>query len=194
MKNDLSNKINIPRPQFQLPERRDPTSSIKFSEMSTLKKNHSKIENKIKIEQSLSEIHLEEVNSFNDPNITYISMLKKTEKQKENNITNDEEILPTNLSTKEKNNSPKDKIKIINFKIDNESKIISGENDQKIQKRKSMKNVNFLTQSQFSETSFINGEEKMKNLVKKSRKSCNTSRSHRSLSKPIIDKVIYSLK
>jgi hypothetical protein len=189
MKNDLSNKINIPRTQFQFPERKDPTSSIKFSEISTLKKNQSKIENKIKIEQSLSEIRLEEVNSFNDPNITYLSMLKKTEKQKENNITNDEEILPTNLSTKERNNSPKDKIKIINFKIDNESKIISGEIDQKIQKRKSLKNVNFLTQSQFSETSFINGEEKMKNLVKKSKKSCNTSRSHRSSSKPIIDKV-----
>lgn len=189
MKNDLTNKIQIPRPQFQFSDRKDPTSSIKLSEISTLKKNQSKIENKIRIEQSLSEIRLEEVNSFNDPNITYLSMLKKPEKQKENNITNDEEILPTNLSTKEKVNSPKDKIKIINFKIDNESKIISGENDLKIQKRKSIKNVNFLTQSQFSETSFINGEEKMKNLVKKSKKSCNTSRSIRSISKPIIDKV-----
>ena len=171
-------------------EKKDPASSIKFSEVSTLKKNQSKIENKIKIEQSLSEIRLEEVNSFNDPNITYLSMLKKDGgKNKENNITRDEEVLPTNLSTKERENTPKNKIQIINFKLNNDSKGQIEEGFNFTKTFKTVKTVNYQAHSQFSESSLINGEEKLKNLVRKSKKNSDTSRSKKSSSKHYIDNV-----
>ena len=176
MKNEIISKIPLPR---QNSNHRDPGNSIKLSEISTLKKGHSKLENKIKIEQSLSEIKLEEVNSSNDPNITYLSILKKREKQKENNITNDDEILPTNLSTKEKVVSPKEKIKIIKLKI-KDPKLYCLNNEENEKRGRTFKTMNNLAQSQFSETSFINGEEKLKNLVKRSMKSQNTSRSQKS--------------
>ena len=112
-------------------------------------------------------------------------------KQKETNITIDEEVLPTNLSTKENAISLKEKIKIINLKINNSNLVCFNYEDFQI-RTKTMKTVNNLAQSLFSETSFINGEEKLKNLVRKSMKNNNTSRSQKSSSNFYFDKVNFS--
>lgn len=189
MKNELTSRIPFPQKGSNLIK--DPGSSIKLCDISTLNKNQSKVENKIKIEQSLSEIRLEEINSFNDQNNTYLSILKKRKKQKETNITIDEEVLPTNLSTKENAISLKEKIKIINLKINNSNLVCFNYEDFQI-RTKTMKTVNNLAQSLFSETSFINGEEKLKNLVRKSMKNNNTSRSQKSSSNFYFDKVNFS--
>ena len=177
MKNDFTSINHFIRHHSNIIEKKDPTCSIKLSDNSTLKKGP--FENKIKIEQSLSEIRLEELGSYNDPNITYLSILKIREKPNVNNITNDNEILPTNLSTNEQIISQRDKIETINIQI-KDSNLINFKIDDKINTSKTCKIINNMSQSQFSKASFINCEEKFKNLVKKSRKSNNTSRSQNS--------------
>ena len=164
MKNDLVS-IN-PFPNTNIKELKvDRTNSVKLSDASIKlgPLNTDKISQSL---QSLSEIKLEEIS---DNNGTYFSIFKKNEINIKKIVTEGCEILPTNLTTKEKDNSQCEK-KIIDLKVC-DSRLVCG--NVHLNRTKSIK-------SEYFDESLVDGEEKLRILVKKSNKSCNTSRSLKS--------------